>query len=98
MYRMNGQSPADDGPPVPTTVDLGRACDFCGTAPTTHWLTFTPAAPGAGWTLPAYLGSCAVCADTIDFSNAGQLATIGNQPPDVADVLARHFLTITPGA
>lgn len=94
MDRMNGQTPADAVPPAPPTTDPGRECDFCGSTPTTHWLTFTPAAPDSGWTLPDRLGACAACAHGIDFSDADQLARVGNQPTDLAGVLAEHFLSI----
>lgn len=94
MERLNGQSFADDEPTVPTAVDRHRECDFCGITPTTHWLTFTPVASGSGWTLPGYLGACSACASTIDFSDAGQLVEKGDQPADIADVLAKHFLAL----
>lgn len=94
MERLNGQSRADGEPTVPTAVDLHRGCDFCGLTPTTHWLTFTPAAGGSGWTLPGCLGACSVCASTIDFSDANQLMDKGSQPASIADVLAKQFLAL----
>ncbi|MEO6470681.1 MAG: hypothetical protein ABIR57_02490 [Aeromicrobium sp.] len=97
MRRFNGQSGGFDEPPVPASVDRDRECDFCGAVRTTHWLTFTPVPRGAGYTLPGYLGACDGCATRIDFSNADQLAKIGNQPEEVANWLAKHFLAITAG-
>jgi hypothetical protein len=98
MERVNGQGFADDEPPVPTSVDPDRECDFCGVAPTTHWLRFNPATSGAGWILPGYLGACSACASKIDFSDAEQLVAMGDQPAEIADLLAKHFRSITAGA
>jgi len=95
MGRISGQGFTDVEPPVPTAVDPHRECDFCGSTPTTHWLTFATAESGSGWTLPGYLGACSGCASTVDFSDADQLMKQGDQPADIADVLAKHFLALT---
>lgn len=97
MDRVVGWSYADDEPPVPTAVDLQRACDFCEKSPTTHWLTFRSSTK-KGLTLPGYLGACSTCADSIDFTNPKQLVKLGGQPKKIAKILATHFASITPGA
>jgi hypothetical protein len=92
-----GRDFAEEDPGAPTHADPDRKCDFCGIPPTTHWLTFDPAAKNSGYTLSNYLGACAPCADSLDFRDRKQLARESELHKDEAKLIARHFRNLTKG-
>jgi hypothetical protein len=93
--RVNGSGPdEEDVVKIPRRVAPERNCDFCGEPPTTHWLTFKPAARG----LPAYLGACSSCAASLDFGDRKKLANESGMSKDEAKVIAKGFNAIHPGS